>query len=129
MSNRSLLTCSFAMLTLIVVLAGCASSDRDRDRERAGSLDDLLGGIFGGGGERVAYRCDGDRRFTVSFDRRGRYASVYTRSRTYELRATDDTGNHREYRGEDGDVRLEVEGDRAELSIDGEQDYEDCEER
>jgi hypothetical protein len=66
MSNRSLLTCSFAMLTLIVVLAGCASSDRDRDRERAGSLDDLLGGIFGGGGERVAYRCDGDRRFTVS---------------------------------------------------------------
>ena len=125
MSNRLLLTCSFVILPLVVVLAGCASSDRDR----GGSLDDLLGGIFGGGGERVAYRCDDDRRFTVSFDRRGRYASVYTRSRTYELRATDDTGDHREYRGEGGDVRLEVDGDRAELSIDGEQDYEDCEER
>jgi hypothetical protein len=131
MPNRSSLTCSFAMLTLVVVLTGCASSDRDRDRNRdqGGGLDDLLGGIFGGGGERVAYRCDDDRRFTVSFDRRGRYASVYTRSRTYELRATDDTGDHREYRGEGGDVRLEVDGDRAELSIDGEQDYEDCEER
>lgn len=129
MPNRSSLTCSFAMLTLVVVLTGCASSDRDRNRDQGGGLDDLLGGIFGGGGERVAYRCDDDRRFTVSFDRRGRYASVYTRSRTYELRATDDTGDHREYRGEGGDVRLEVDGDRAELSIDGEQDYEDCEER
>ena len=74
-------------LGLAATLAGCETSDRDRD---------------------------------------GRNATVDAGGRTYELRATGDRG---EYRGEDGDVRLEVDRSRAELRIKDESDYQNCEER
>jgi hypothetical protein len=120
-----------AMLGL-AALAGCETSDRDRDGGRSEGRGDTLGGILGGvlGGDgrsqRVGYRCDDDRRFTASFDRGGRNVTVDAGGRTYELRAT---GNRGEYRGEDGDVRLEVDRSRAELRIKDESDYQNCEER
>ena len=123
-------------LGLAATLAGCETSDRDRDGGRYGgrsesrgdTLSGILGGVLGGGGrgQRVSYRCDDDRRFTASFERDGRNATVDAGGRTYELRATGDRG---EYRGEDGDVRLEVARSRAELRIKDESDYQNCEER
>jgi len=134
-SRTSALALSTA-LGLATTLAGCETSDRDRDgggyggrsESRGDTLGGILGGVLGGGGrsQRVSYRCDDDRRFTASFDRDGRNATVDAGGRTYELRATGDRG---EYRGEDGDVRLEVARSRAELRIKDESDYQNCEER
>lgn len=54
--------------------------------------------------------------------------SVDTDRRTYRLYARDGDRDRREYRSEDGDVRLEVDSDRAELSVEGDDDHdrEDC---
>ncbi len=125
---KSLLT----SLVLVAWLAGCASSDRDDDWDRDRNDDDTLGGILGGilgggtGGERVSYRCDDDRRFTAYFERSGRRVSVDTGRRTYRLRSRDDRD---EYEDEDGEVRLVTDGDRAELRIEGADDFEDCDAR
>jgi hypothetical protein len=119
-------------LGLAATLAGCETSDGGRyggrSESRGDTLGSILGGVLGGGGrsQRVSYRCDDDRRFTVSFDRDGRNATVDAGNRTYDLRAT---GNRGEYRGEDGDVRLEIARSRAELRIKDESDYQNCEER
>ena len=120
-------------LLLAVALAACAESDR-RDRDYGGSglggvLGDILGGRGGPFGERVAYRCDDDRRFTVAFERGGRYATVNTEDHSYDLRAEDDRGRSRSYRSDDGDVRLELDRDRAYLRVKDERDYKDCEAR
>ena len=138
-----------AALGLVAALAGCESSDRDRDRNdrdrddggRQGDvLGGILGGVLGGGGgsggggilgRQVSYRCDDGRRFTASFQPLGGGVSVDTDRRTYRLRARDGDGgrDRREYRSEDGDVRLEIDGDRAERSVEGGDDYEGCEAR
>ena len=118
----------------LAVLAGCETSDRGRDRD-GGRYDDRSGG--GGGssggilGRRVDYRCDDDRRFTAGFQPLGGGVSVDAGGRTYRLQPRDGGGDRyrREYRSEDGDVRLETDGDRAELRIEGEDDYRDCEAR
>ncbi len=135
----------------LAALAGCETSDRGRDRDggryddRSGGGGDVLGGILGGVlgggggggssggilGRRVDYRCDDDRRFTAGFQPLGGGVSVDAGGRTYRLRPRDGGGDRyrREYRSEDGDVRLETDGDRAELRIEGEDDYRDCEAR
>jgi hypothetical protein len=115
-------------LALAAALAGCVDSGRDRDRRGDGGGGDVLGGILG---SQVGYRCDDDRRFTASFQPLGRGVSVDTDRRTYRLYPRDGGGDRdrREYRSEDGDVRLEVDGDRAELSVEGGDDYEGCERR
>ena len=134
-------------LALAATLAGCVDSGRDRDRGGDGGGGDVLGGILGGVlggggsgsgsggggllGQSVSYRCDDDRRFTASFQPFGRGVSVDTGRRTHRLYPRDGDGgrDRREYRSEDGNVRLEVDGDRAELSVEGGDDYEDCEAR
>ena len=106
-------------------------------RERGpGGRDRDDGSVFGGGlggllGQRVSYRCDDDRRFTASFQPFGQGISVDTGRRTYDLerRGSDRDRDRQEYRSRDGDVRLLVDGDEAELSIDGDDDFEDCEQR
>ncbi len=140
-----------AALGLAAALAGCETSDRDRDRDdddrRQGDvLGGILGGVLGGGGSggsgggggilgrQVSYRCDDGQRFTASFQPLGQGVTVDTERRTYRLYPRDGDGgggdrDRREYRSEDGDVRLEVDGDRAELSVEGGDDYEDCEAR
>ena len=128
-----------AALGLAAALAGCETSDRDRDRDDGRRQGDVLGGVLGGGGSggggilgrQVSYRCDDDRRFTASFQPLGGGVSVDTDRRTYRLRARDGDGgrDRREYRSEDGDVRLEVDGARAELRVEGGDDYEGCEAR
>jgi hypothetical protein len=119
-------------LALTAMLAACVDGDRGRDRDR--DRDD--GSVFGGGlggllGQRVSYRCDDDRRFTASFQPFGQGISVDTGRRTYDLerRGGDRDRDRQEYRSRDGDVRLLVDGDEAELSIDGDDDFEDCERR
>jgi hypothetical protein len=124
-------------LLLAAALAACADHERGgRDYGRGdsglgGVLGDLLGGRggYGGGlfGDRVAFRCDDDRRFTVAFERDGRYATVNTEDRSYDLRAEDDRGRSRSYRSDDGDVQLDL--DRAYLRIKDGRDYKDCEAR
>ncbi len=133
-------------LALAATLAGCVDSGRDRDRGGDGGrnvLGGVLGDVLGGGsgergsggggllGQSVSYRCDDDRRFTASFQPFGGGVSVDTGRRTHRLYARDGDGgrDRREYRSEDGDVRLEVDGDRAELSVEGGDDYEGCEAR
>jgi hypothetical protein len=98
---------------LAVALAACAGpAHRDRDP----------GGIVSG---RVAFRCDDNRRFTVAFERGGRYATVNTTDRTYDLRAEEDGG--RSYRSDDGNAQLDLNGDRAHLQIKNGRDYKGCE--
>jgi hypothetical protein len=134
-------------LALAAALAGCVDPGRDRDRRGDDGGGDVLGGILGGVlgggdgrggsggggllGQSVSYRCDDDRRFTASFQPFGGGVSVDTGRRTHRLHTRDgDGGRHRrEYRSEDGDVRLEVDGDRAELSVEDGDDYEGCERR
>jgi hypothetical protein len=103
-------------LLLAVALAACAGSGRhDRD--------------YGGGyyGDRVAFRCDDNRRFTVAFERNGRHVTVNTEDHSYDLRAEDDQG--RGYGSDQGDVRLELDRDRAYLRVRDEPDYKGCEAR
>ena len=139
----------------MAALAGCETADRDRDRDgdggrygdSSGGGGDVLGGILGGVlggrgrggggssggllGQRVSYRCDDDRRFTASFQPFGGGVSVDAGGRTYRLRPRDGGSDRyrRDYRSEDGEVRLEVDGDRADLRVEGGDDYRDCEAR
>ncbi len=115
-------------LALVATLAACVDRDRDRGRDR----DD--GSVFGGRlggllGQRVSYRCDDDRRFTASFQPFGQGISVDTGRRTYDLERRGGDRDRQEYRSRDGDVRRLVDGDKAELSIAGDDDFEDCEQR
>jgi hypothetical protein len=132
-------------LLLAAALAACAESDRGgRDyggRDYGGGyglggiLGDILGGGRGGyggglfGADRVAFRCDDDRRFTVALDRDGRYATVNTEDRSYDLRAEDDRGRSRSYRSDNGDVQLDLDRDQAYLRIKDGRDYKNCEAR
>jgi hypothetical protein len=110
------------------MLAACVDGDRDRDRDDGNVFDGGLGGLLG---QRVSYRCDDDRRFTASFQPFGQGISVDTGRRTYDLerRGSDRDRDRQEYRSRDGDIRLVIDGDEAELSIDGDDDFEDCERR
>ena len=102
-------------LLLAVALAACGGSAR---RDRGYDLGSVVSG-------RVAFRCAGNRRFTVAFERGGRYATVNTADRSYDLRALDDRG--RSYRSEDGDAQLDLDGNRARLRIRSGPDYKGCE--
>lgn len=87
-------------------LSGCVVVDRD-----------------GGGRDRtVSYRCDDDREFTAQFD--GDRADVRARGQTWRLERT----GSGEYESDDGDVRLNVGRNQAELRVD-DRDYENCEAR
>jgi hypothetical protein len=141
---------------LAAALAGCAAPDGDRDggggsrRDEAdvlggvlgdilggggGGLGDILGGGAGGGGglggllggRGATYRCEDDLAFTASFAEGGRLATVETRRRTYELRLEDEYRGRREYRDAGGDARLTVDDRRADLRIEGDKDFRDCE--
>ena len=137
---------ALGVLALAATLAGCVDPGRDRDRGGDGGgnvLGGVLGDVLGGGsgesgsggggilGSQVSYRCDDDRRFTASLQPFGQGVSVDTDRRTYRLypRAGGGDRDRREYRSEDDDVRLEVDGDRAELSVEDGDDYEGCERR
>jgi hypothetical protein len=138
---------------LALVLPGCTDTGRDRDGDHSGDLGDILGGVLGSGaggdvrgsgsggdvlggvlggvlGRRTSYRCDDHRGFSAAFQPLGGGVSVEAEGRTYQLRPRDGGGygGSREYESEDGDVRLAVEGDAAELSIGSENDLEfkDC---
>ncbi len=115
-------------LALVATLAACVDGDRGRDRDNGSVFGGGLGGLLG---QRVSYRCDDDRRFTASFQPFGQGISVDTGRRTYDLehRGSDRDRDRQEYRSRDGDVRLLVDSDEAELSIDGDDDFEDCERR
>jgi hypothetical protein len=113
---------TLGVLVLAAMLAACVDGGRDRDD----------GSVFGGGlggllGQRVSYRCDDDRRFTASFQPFGQGISVDTGRRTYDLERRGSDRDRQEYRSRDGDIRLVIDGDDAELSIDGDDDFEDCE--
>jgi hypothetical protein len=115
-------------LVLTAMLTSCVDGDRGRDRDDGSVFGGGLGGLLG---QRVSYRCDDDRRFTASSQPFGQGVSVDTGRRTYDLerRGGDRDRDRQEYRSRDGDVRLLVDGDEAELSIDGDDDFEDCERR
>jgi hypothetical protein len=102
-------------LLLAVALAACGGSAR---RDRGYDLGSVVSG-------RVAFRCAGNRRFTVAFEQGGRYATVNTADRSYDLRALDDQGHV--YRSADGEAQLDLNGNRARLRIRGEHDYKGCE--
>ena len=112
-------------LVLAGALAACTASDRgDRGGYgRGGSLGDIFGGGYGNGrygGDRVSYRCNDDRRLTVTYYRDG--ASVRAGDRDYDLRE-EDRGR---YRSRNGDVQLEADRDRAYLRVKGQKDFQDC---
>jgi hypothetical protein len=110
-------------LGMVAILAGCETSDRD---EYGGGYSSRSGGGMLGSmlGQQVSYRCDDNRGFTASFQPLGGGASVNVGGQTYRLRSSGS-----EYRSEDGDVRLQVDGDQAYLRIADGQDYQDCEAR
>ncbi len=119
---------TLGVLAVTAMLAACVDGDRDRDRDDGNVFGGGLGGLLG---QRVSYRCDDDRRFTASFQPFGQGISVDTGRRTYDLerRGSDRDRDRQEYRSRDGDIRLVIDGDEAELSIDGDDDFEDCERR
>ena len=120
--------CALGALALAAMLAGCVDGDRNRDRDDEDGFGGGLGGFLG---QRVSYRCDDDRRFTASFQPFGQGVSVDAGRRSYRLqrRGSDQGRDRQEYRSRDGDVRLVIDDDEAELSIDGDDDFEDCERR
>ena len=132
----------FGIALGMTALAGCETSDRDRYGDRSGSGGDVLGGILGGVlggggssggilGQQVSYRCDDGQRFTATFQPFGGGVTVDAGGRTYRLRPRDGGRDQYsgEYRSEDGDVRLEITNDQADLRIEGDEDYRDCESR
>ena len=118
---------TLAPLALAGALGACTVSDR-QDRggySNGGILSDILGGRGGYGGgrsgsDRVSYRCDDDRRLTVTYYRDG--ATVQVGDRDYDLRQE----GRGEYRSRDGDVRLEADRSRAYLRVKDQSDYQDC---
>ena len=129
---------------LALALAGCAEADRGR----GGDLGDILGGVLGGGGggdargsggdvlggvlggvlgRRTVYRCDDHRGFSAASQPLGGGVSVEAEGETYQLRPRG-SGNDGEYESADGEVRLRVEGDTAELSVGGQDGpkFENC---
>jgi hypothetical protein len=115
-------------LALVAMLVACVDEGRGHDRDEGSVFGGGLGGLLG---QRVSYRCDDDRRFTASFQPFGQGISVETGRHTYDLerRGGDHDRDRQEYRSRDGDVRLVVDGDETELSVDGGDDFEDCERR
>ena len=131
---------------LALALAGCAEADRGR----GGDLGDILGGVLGGGGggdargsggdvlggvlggvlgRRTVYRCADRRGFSATFQGLGGGVSVDAEGETYQLRSrTSGTIGVAEYESADGEVRLRVEGDTAELSVGGQDGpkFENC---
>ncbi|WGF90168.1 hypothetical protein [Marinivivus vitaminiproducens] len=100
-------------------------ADGDRAELKVGDRDyEDCRAVNGGRGDSdygrtIVYRCDDDRRFAAAFsDRR---AIVEARDRRYRLERT---GSH-SWRDDDGDVRLEADGRRAELRV-GDRRYRDC---
>ena len=80
-------------------------------------MGDLLdfGGLTGSS-DRAAFRCDDDRSFRVNYNDDGDEAVVDVGDNTYRLELRDRDGDRREY-----------EGERATLSVDGDDDFTDCE--
>ena len=130
---------------LAVALAGCA----DADRRRGGDLGDILGGVLNGGGggdargsgadvlggvlggalgRRTVYRCADRRGFSAAFQPLGGGVSVEAEGETYRLRPRGSGSDGGEYESADGEVRLRVEGDTADLSVGGEDglEFRDC---
>ncbi len=143
-----------AVLGGCVAPDGDRDDDGGRRRDEAdvlgGVLGDILGGGAGGGGglgdilgrggggaggglggllgRGVTYRCEDDLAFTASFGEGGRGVTVETRRRTYELRLEDEYRGRREYRDAEGAVSLTVDDDRrADLRVEGDKDFRDCE--
>ena len=106
----------------LALLTGCA--------ELQTATRDVLGGGGGGGGrgpQTVAYECDDDREFTARFSADREEVRVEAGGETYALERTGGGGGRGSVYGDDDDeVRLAVGGGAAELSIEGEDDFEDC---
>lgn len=105
----------------LLALGGCVIDGGDRDGRGGGDW-------YGGGyGRTVDYRCADGRRFSVTYEERGRAARVRTSGDTYDLERQGG-GRSGAYENEDG-VRLSRDGERASLRLKGERDLADCEER
>ena len=96
-----------------------------------GSGGDVLGGVLGGAlGRRTVYRCADRRGFSAAFQPLGGGVSVEAEGESYQLRPRESGGRSSsgEYESEDGDVRLTVDGDTAELTVGGQDglEFRDC---
>ncbi len=107
----------------LALLTGCA--------ELQPAMRDILEG--GGRGnprpQTVTYECDDDREFAARFSANRREVRIQTDDgETYQLGRTDRGrgGGGSEYSDDDGEVRLTVGGGAVELSIEDEDDFEDC---
>ena len=106
-----------AAILSLTFLASCAE------------LEKVSGEVFGNV-DTVEYDCDDDRSFIAEYSKEERVAQVLTdEDDEYTLRLVDreDGSNIYRTRGDDRDATLNVEDDRAELEIDGRDDYDDCE--
>ena len=101
-----------------LALSACVVVDDDDDRR---------GGGGGDGREYAQYRCDGDRRFDVTFRDRGREAVVRTGDETYRLELEDRDGRRLRYGS--GDVQLLIDRGDTRLRIKDQRDFAGCEER
>ena len=101
----------------VLLLAGCAG------------LEDLGESVGGGdnGSRSVVFDCDDDRRFAATFSGDRETVRVRTEDDTYRLELTDRDGDEHTYRDDDREVRLVVDNDQAELDIEDEDDFSDCE--
>jgi hypothetical protein len=111
--DTALRICTVLALPVTAILAGCDTNGRGF------SLGSLTGS------DRVAFRCDDERVFRVSYNDDGNEAVVDAGDASYRLELRDRDGSRREYEGER--VDLTVDGDEASLRISGDDDYTDCE--
>ncbi len=99
----------------VAALAGCSS---------------LNDGIGNGDRTRiVSYRCDDGRQFNAVYSPDGDRVAVDTGADTYRLNRDGSGLLGRSYSGADGMVRLTTSGSDADLKINGDPDFKDCQAR
>ena len=109
---------STTTLLLALSLAGCAM---DLNGNGRGSSDS--GGLAG---SIVSYDCDDDRSFTAAYDQDMENVSIGGSVDAHRLHLAERSGDRLSYRGDNGDVTLQVAGDTAALRVKGQEDLEDC---
>ena len=129
------------------VLGGGHGSKSGGQGGGGGGLGSVLGGVLGGGGgsggqggglggvlggvlgKRTVYHCADHRGFSATFQGLGGGVTVDAEGETYQLRSrTSGTFGVAEYDSEDGNVRLKVQDEMAELTLGGQDglEFRDC---
>ena len=93
---------------------------------QGGGLGGVLGGVLG---KRTVYHCADHRGFSATFQGLGGGVTVDAEGETYQLRSrTSGTFGVAEYDSEDGNVRLKVQDEMAELTLGGQDglEFRDC---